>query len=68
MVSCEIRIVGSSGQASGSQPAICSGDQRSLSLASTTARNLGVRNLGVRTNLHGLGRAARRSAAASTAE
>jgi hypothetical protein len=43
-----------------SQPAICSGDQRHPSLASTTARNLGVR-----TNLHGLGRAARRSAAMS---
>jgi hypothetical protein len=43
------------------QPAvICSGDQRIASLASTTARNLGVR-----TNLHGLGRAARRSAARS---
>jgi hypothetical protein len=50
----------SSGKAMGSQPAICSGDQHNPSLASTTARNLGAR-----TNLHGLGRAARRSAAAS---
>jgi hypothetical protein len=51
---------GSSGSASRRQPTICSGDQRNLSLASTTARSRGST-----ASLDGLGRAARRSAAAS---
>jgi hypothetical protein len=39
MVSCDTRISGSSGYSSDGQPAICSGDQRSSSFSSTTARN-----------------------------